>query len=1242
MREVRTIVGARCRFHAVITTVLIFLLHADRGAAQTFADWVKQPVPGPLPRIEDGFVYDSVANRMIMFGGYDLNWNRLNDIWYYDAGAKIWTDVTPPSGPLPTRRSGLAMAFDPVRRVVVLFGGFDDNGNFLNDTWEFDTVGRTWTQRFPATSPSPREDTRLVYDVLNNRTILVGGVDQNFYYNQTWAWNGTNWTLLSPAVSSAAGRPFAGRAMPAATYNTATNRVVVFGGIGSQVPNDLNDIWELRVGPGGSLTWTDVTPLTGSPHGRAWTQLVYDASANRIVMFGGFSVYPSAAGYADTWAFSNGAWSLIVPESSFPGERDSYGMAYDPVRQKVVVFGGYLADVIELTGSIWERVLLWNLPPGQDGHAMAYDSDRDTVFMYGGGSPESWELNVATGIWTWYYVTGPNGRSGSTVAYDSVRRRMLLFGGRQRSQGTYGSKLGDTWEWDTSAHTWTNVSPGSSPSARDGQAMAYDAAHNWTVLFGGSDANNAANGETWLWNGSSWSNVTAGAGGPPARSGHAMAYDAVRRVVVLFGGTNGSSNFNDVWEWNGDLLHWQQIFPGGPLPSPRAYAALSSFDSATPGVVMFGGVGSGSTLLNDTWIWDGSTWKSATMGTPPTPRQHSAMVYDRVAKRVVLYGGRDARGVSPDLFTGVVTSTSIWPQAISISPSQGTGAASGFYGLFRHASGASQISQVQIVINSALTGTQSVYVVYSPSSNTLALANDFGNGSTSGVVGSAGTLSNSQVTINLAYSAAWVTGTDVGLYFYAVFKNSFNGAKNIYMTAFDLNGASPAGWQQKGTFLVSSGNSVPQVVSVTPASGTGWFQDFTAVFRDPNGVGDLQQTYFVINNPLALTNAVYIYFVPATNMIYLRDDTNSSFGAGALAGTATFLSNSQVTIDVSRVAVSRGLTDLTLTFPLTFSPGFAGAKTIYMWTLDNSGAAPPPWQIMGTYNVGQSPQSGDLTIYRFGAAGGAWWSLQGSTGWTNYFVYQWGWTPDDKPLRGDFDGDGKPDGVIFRPSDGSWYVLLSSTNYSTWTSYQWGQAGDIPIPEDFDGDGRTDLVVYRPSNGVWYIRYSSNNYNPAAASGYQWGVPGDIPLSADFDGDRRADLVVFRPSSGMWYIRFSSSAYSVATAAGYQWGQAGDTPMAEDFDGDGRTDLAVWRPANGVWYIRSSTSGYSQDTAQGFQWGQAGDIPIPGDFDGDGKADLAVWRSGNWYFRYSAGGYSLVNARAIGWGMSTDVPLPPR
>ncbi len=122
-------------------------------------------------------------------------------------------------------------------------------------------------------------------------------------------------------------------------------------------------------------------------------------------------------------------------------------MVYDTGRNRVVVFGGYLADVIELSGNgPWITVPgRRDWPPGQDQHAMAYDTTRNKVYMYGGGSLEGWELTVPTSTWGWYYRPGPNGRTGAALVYDRARQRILLFGGRQRASDVVGSKLGDTW-----------------------------------------------------------------------------------------------------------------------------------------------------------------------------------------------------------------------------------------------------------------------------------------------------------------------------------------------------------------------------------------------------------------------------------------------------------------------------------------------------------------------------------------------------------------------------------------------------------------------------------------------------------------------------------------------------------------------------------------------------------------------------------------------------------------------------
>lgn len=231
-------------------------------------------------------------------------------------------------------------------------------------------------------------------------------------------------------------------------------------------------------------------------------------------------------------------------------------------------------------------------------------------------------------------------------------------------------------------------------------------------------------------------------------------------------------------------------------------------------------------------------------------------------------------------------------------------------------------------------------------------------------------------------------------------------------------------------------------------------------------------------------------------------------------------------------------------------------------------------------------------------------------------------TSGDVITPADFDGDSKTDLSIFRPSTGTWWYQSSVDN--TQRALQWGASGDIPRPSDFDGDGKADFVIYRPSETRWY-RYGSLGQTSVA----QFGAAGDKPLIADFDGDGKSDLAIYRPATGDWW--WQSSVDNVQRAV--QWGISTDLPTPADYDGDGKTDLAVFRPSEGGWYIDYSSNQTIITTAFGLN----GDKPIPGDYDGDGRSDIAVYRpsEGIWYLMQSTSGFGGVQ-----WGNSTDTPIP--
>ncbi len=265
----------------------------------------------------------------------------------------------------------------------------------------------------------------------------------------------------------------------------------------------------------------------------------------------------------------------------------------------------------------------------------------------------------------------------------------------------------------------------------------------------------------------------------------------------------------------------------------------------------------------------------------------------------------------------------------------------------------------------------------------------------------------------------------------------------------------------------------------------------------------------------------------------------------------------------------------------------------------------------------------DVSVYR--PSDGNWYLSRSTAGFS---AIHWGGNAGDVIVPGDYDGDGKADYAIWRPSDTpnvtDFYILNS--NGFTVSGYSHGLTTDIPVPGDFDGDGKSDIAVWRPSTGTWWIYGSLSQ----TTTGAQFGSTGDIPMSMDSDGDGKANLAVFRPSNNTWYIARNTGVPAQNFDA-VQWGQAGDVLVPADYDGDNKDDVAVFRPSNGVWYIRRSTDSGVTFT----QFGQAGDIAVPGDYDGDGKDDVAVYRGGTWYLNRSTSGFA-----AVAFGAAGDSPIP--
>jgi hypothetical protein len=222
--------------------------------------------------------------------------------------------------------------------------------------------------------------------------------------------------------------------------------------------------------------------------------------------------------------------------------------------------------------------------------------------------------------------------------------------------------------------TWTQITIANPPAARYAHGLAYDSVRHKTVMFGGS--NGTVNfGDTWEYDGTTWTQVATT--GPSARGYVSMEYDPIGQRTLMYGGSTVANAFlGDMWSWNGTT--WTQLTPA-LLPPARAWGGMV-YDSVRQRMVMQGGQNSAFVSLSDTWEFNvtTNTWtQNTTAGTPAARAIYREIAYDPGRQRTVFFGGYNG-GVNVDTWQydgstwSQITTTgappAMWAGAMSYDP----------------------------------------------------------------------------------------------------------------------------------------------------------------------------------------------------------------------------------------------------------------------------------------------------------------------------------------------------------------------------------------------------------------------------------------------------------------------------------------------------------------------------------------------------------------------------------------------
>jgi len=295
-----------------------------------------------------------------------------------------------------------------------------------------------WREIVDATSPSPRVEAAAAWDPDRGRAILFGGVGAGIQIrSDTWLWDGSEWSLVTPSPSPPG---LGGHAMAA----DLAGNVVMVGGYtqfnAGYVTPAITWVWD-------GASWSEL--VGASPPGNYGHSVAAGPEPGQILMTAGDR---SVDYLRDTWLWSNGGWTATRDDDAPADPRRYSSLVHDPKTATTIIAGG----LIDFEGYTWRDPLVgWQQDaPGipRSRHTLVYNTARERVLAFGGqvagtGTTVA-DLRELDGFWRSIATDDPAAppRYSGVAFYDPIRHGLVVFGG-QSNQGI----LNDTWmlRWES-------------------------------------------------------------------------------------------------------------------------------------------------------------------------------------------------------------------------------------------------------------------------------------------------------------------------------------------------------------------------------------------------------------------------------------------------------------------------------------------------------------------------------------------------------------------------------------------------------------------------------------------------------------------------------------------------------------------------------------------------------------------------------------------------------------------------